>query len=104
MEAALDKTPIVISYKGSLIAYWIYLMLRYLKYVALPNIITGRPIVKEFLQNDAKPDLIASEVLSLLHDQTKRNKMIQELEQIQEQLGDKIASSEVARIIFENIN
>ena len=101
LEAALYKTPMVVSYKGPVWAYCIYLLLRYLSCVSLPNIIAQKEVVKEFLQFKAKPDLIAHEILSLLHNQEKRETMIQELGLINEQLGDKIASEEVARIIKE---
>ncbi|EKE03198.1 MAG: Lipid-A-disaccharide synthase [uncultured bacterium] len=103
-EAAIYKTPMVVSYKGPLIAYLAYLLIRYLKFVALPNVIAGKKVVEEFLQYKAKPDDIAFEVMSLLHNQSKREKMIQELELIQLQFGDKIASKEVARIISEHLN
>jgi len=73
-EAAIYKTPMVVSYKGPLIAYLAYLLIRYLKFVALPNVIAGKKVVEEFLQYKAKPDDIAFEVMSLLHNQSKREK------------------------------
>lgn len=103
-EAALYKTPMVVSYKGPFIAYVLYLLLRYIKFVSLPNIISGNRVVEEFLQYKARPDLISGEVLSLLHNQDKKNKMINSLELINKKLGDKIASKEVARIISEYLN
>ncbi len=99
LEATLYNTPIVISYKGPYIAYLVYLLIRYIKFAALPNIIAGKEVVKEFIQHKANPELIANEVLALLHNKNKREKMIYEMGQIREQLGDKIASREVAGII-----
>jgi lipid-A-disaccharide synthase len=99
LEAALYNTPILISYKAPYIAYAVYLMIRYIKFAALPNIIAGKEIIKEFIQHKAKPELIANEALSLLHNTAKREKMIEELKGIREKLGDKVASQEVARII-----
>lgn len=99
LEAALYNTPIIISYKAPYIAYAVYLMIRYIKYAALPNIIANKEVIKEFIQHKAKPELIANEALSLLHNTVKRGKMIEELKGIREKLGDKIASQEVARII-----
>ncbi|HSA06427.1 MAG TPA: lipid-A-disaccharide synthase [Candidatus Gastranaerophilales bacterium] len=99
LEAALYNTPIIISYKAPYIAYIVYLMIRYIKFAALPNIIANKEIIKEFIQHKAKPDLIANETLALLHNKTKREAMIEELKQIREQLGDKTASKEVAQII-----
>lgn len=99
LEAALYNTPIIISYKAPYIAYAAYLMIRYIKFAALPNIIAGKEVIKEFIQHKAKPELIANEALSLLHNSSKREKMIAELKGIREKLGKKVASQEVARII-----
>ena len=101
LEAAIYKTPMVVAYKGLLIAYCLYLLLRYIPFISLPNIIAKRKIVEEFVQFRVKPNLIAREVLELLHDENKRLKMQQELEYVNNQLGNKIASYEVARIIKE---
>lgn len=103
LEAALYNTPMVISYKGPYIAYMVYLLIRYIRFAALPNIIAGKEVVKEFIQHKAKPDLIANEILTLLHNETKRNEMLLELSRIREKLGDKIASKEVAQIINNHL-
>lgn len=103
LEAALYNTPIVISYKGPYIAYLVYLFIRYIKFAALPNIIAGKEIIKEFIQHRAKPELIANEILALLHNESKRNEMIREMAKIREKLGDKIASQEVAQIINRHL-
>lgn len=103
LEASIYKTPMVVSYKGPYIAYFIYILLRYIKFVSLPNIIAGKKIVEEFIQHRAKPGLIANEILALLHNSDKRNKMIDDLSFIQDKLSDKIASKEVARIISSSL-
>jgi len=99
LEAALYTTPMVISYKAPSLAYFLYLCVRYLKFISLPNIIAGKKIVEEFLQHRAKPELISQEVLSLLYNSEKREQMVHELSQIQNTLGEKVASKEVAKII-----
>lgn len=99
LEAAMYGTPMVISYKAPAIAYYLYLLLRYIKFIALPNIIANKQIVGELLQNNAKPELISQEILSLLYNNDRRGQMIHELGQIQDILGDKVASKEVAKII-----
>ena len=76
-------------------------MVRYIKFLSLPNIIAGKKIVEEMLQYRAKPDLIANEILSILHNEDKREEILQNLSLIKEKLGDKVASYEVARNISE---
>jgi len=103
LEATLYNTPIVISYKAPYLAYLVYLFIRYIKFAALPNIIADKEIVKEFIQHKAKPEPIANEILALLHNSTKREKMQQEMAKIRGKLGDKIASQEVAKIINKHL-
>ena len=84
--------------------YWIYLLVRHIKKVSLPNIVADKNIVQEFIQHKAQPELISSEILSLLHNQSKRERMIAELKKIKEKFGEKIASKEVAKTIKEYFN
>ncbi|MDD3151081.1 MAG: lipid-A-disaccharide synthase [Candidatus Gastranaerophilales bacterium] len=99
MEASIYETPMIVAYKGPLWAYLIYLMLRYIKCASIPNIISGKEVVKEFLQYNAKPEPIANEILELLNNTEKRNQVIKNLKEIKNNFGDKIASYEVAKII-----
>ncbi|MFA6990102.1 MAG: lipid-A-disaccharide synthase [Candidatus Gastranaerophilaceae bacterium] len=99
LEAALYETPMAVCYKASAFLYLAYLLVRHISKVSLPNIISEKDIVKEFIQHKANPEAIAMEILGLLHDEDKRNKMKEELKQIKEKFGDKIASEEVAKII-----
>ena len=101
LEAAMYETPMCVCYKGPLPFYWIYLAVRHISKVSLPNIVADKDIVQEFIQHKAQPALIADEILSLLHNQSKREKMIAELKKIKEKFGEKIASKEVAKTIKE---
>lgn len=103
LEAAIYCTPMVISYKGPYIAYLGYLLLRYINFIALPNIIAGKKIVQEYIQKDAKPEFISAEILALLYNDAKRENMINGLSQIQDKLGNKIASKEVAEILHKHL-
>ncbi len=104
LEATLYNTPMIVSYKGPTIVYLIYILIRYLKFVSLPNIIAGKKIIEEFIQFNAKPELIAKEALELIHNESKRKRMKRDLADIREKLGNKVASKEVAGIISESLN
>ena len=70
LEAALLKRPMVITYR---IARLTWLMLRnknYLPYVGLPNILAGRFVVPELLQDNATPENLAQALLNLMEDRT----------------------------------
>jgi len=103
LEAAIYKTPAVVSYKGPFIVYLIYLMVRYIKFLALPNVIMDKEVVKEFLQYDAKATLIAHEVISILHNQDKREEILKNYDIVIEKLGSQNASYEAAKIISSHL-
>lgn len=68
LEAALCGLPSVIVYKTSKLNEYIFKYLLRLKVpnFGLPNIIMGRRILPELLQEDANPERIAQEVLAML--------------------------------------
>ena len=68
LEAALLKKPMVITYRMPAISWQILKRMRYQPYVGLPNILAGKFLVPELLQNDATPQKLADAVNRLLAD------------------------------------
>ncbi len=66
LEAALIKRPMVITYKIARFSYWLMKRMAYLPYVGLPNVLCGRFVVPEFLQDAATPENLA-EALNQLY-------------------------------------
>jgi lipid-A-disaccharide synthase len=63
LEVALLKRPMVIAYKLAPLTYQIMRRRAYLPYVGLPNILAGRFIVPELLQDEATPEKLAEALL-----------------------------------------
>ena len=101
LEIGLLEIPMVIVYKTSAITFFIGKNLVSLKHIGLVNIIPGKEIVREFLQGDAKPPLIADEALHLLNDQKYYESMQHELSLIRQQLGDGNGSKNVAELAWK---
>lgn len=99
LEACLYKTPMIISYKGPRFLYLIYLLVRCIKRVSLPNIIADKDIVPELVQKNAKPDLIAYNIEKFLYDQDYRQENIKQLASVKELLSDKNSAFEAAQEI-----
>lgn len=78
LEAALLKRPMVITYKTSAFNYWIVKSKTYLPYVGLPNILAGRFVVPEILQDDATPQNLAQALLNAV----SNKQAVAELEQL----------------------
>ncbi len=76
LEALLLDCPHVITYRVPRLTYW--LMKRKstgLPYVGLPNILAGRFIVPEYIQDQARPDILAGALLDLLDHPERRAAM-----------------------------
>lgn len=68
LETALLKRPMVITYKMHPLVYWLGKRQKYLPYVGLPNVLAGKFVVPEILQNDATPENLAQALLNLVGD------------------------------------
>ena len=69
LEAALIGRPMVIAYKISSWSWRIMRRMGYLPWIGLPNILAGRFVVPEFLQEDATPENLAQALGNLLLDE-----------------------------------
>jgi lipid-A-disaccharide synthase len=74
LEAALLGKPTVAAYKVSALTYFIAKTLRLvkLKHYTLPNLLTKKPYVPEFIQGAATPEAIAECVSEMLNDREWR--------------------------------
>ncbi len=103
LETALMGTPMVIVYKVNPPTYWIGRMLIRIPYLGLVNVLTKQHIAPEFLQNRARPDLIAAEALALLTDFSRASRMREEFEKLKHSLGESGASERAAGAIYEKL-
>ena len=72
LETALVGRPMVIAYKMSPWSWRLMRGMRYLPWVGLPNILAGRYVVPEFLQDDATPENLSQALGNLLVDRQAR--------------------------------
>jgi lipid-A-disaccharide synthase len=68
LEAALLKRPMVITYRMPAISWWMMKRKGYQPYYGLPNILCGRFVVPELMQEDATPENLAQALLNLVSD------------------------------------
>ncbi len=103
LEASLYQTPMIIGYQGPWFIYLVYLLVRCIKNVSLPNIITGKDIVPELVQAKFNIDNICYETEKLLYNKEHREKTISELGSVRECLTDKYSAEEVANCILAEL-
>ena len=103
LEACLYQTPMLIAYRGPWLFYFIYLIVRCIKRVSLPNIIANKSIVPEIIQGDVCVQKISYKIEELLFDKNYRAKNIAELGEVKSLLSDKVSSKEAANVIAEGL-
>lgn len=99
LEASLYKTPMIIAYKGPWILYLIYLLVRCIKNVSLPNIILNKNIVPELIQHKFNVENIVYETERNLYNNNYRENYIKQLSEVKFLLSDKYSAKEVANCI-----
>lgn len=100
LETALIGTPFFLIYKASASTYCLGRWLVKVKYLGLANLLLNKPVVPEFIQNDARPEKIAAMALELLKDDKKMAQMKEDFLQVRKTLGDIGASSRAAAAII----
>jgi lipid-A-disaccharide synthase len=99
LESAIMEKPMLITYKTSFFTGIFFKFFAKTSWIGLVNIIAGREIVPEILQNDAKPKRLASQILSIISSKEKMERQVQNLRQVKHTLGTPGASLRAARII-----
>ena len=76
LEAALFKTPMVITYRQAPLSWLIQRPMLYLPYVGMPNILAGERLVPELIQGRATPAALAAALLALLRDTDAQQRQV----------------------------
>ena len=86
LEVALYRKPMVIAYKMALGSWRLMSRMRYQPWVGLPNIVAGKFIVPEILQDEASPENLAQALLNQLADRQIASRLTREFAGIHETL------------------
>lgn len=100
LQAALVGTPMIIVYRAPRLTFWLARQLVRVKWIGLANLIAGRSIVPEVLQDEVTPERLTEEVLHLLRDRPAYREMQQALEQVRASLGEPGASERAAAVVL----
>lgn len=100
LETSLMRVPTVIIYKIAPLTYFIGKFLVKIPNVGLPNIIAGRKIVPELIQDAASPANISREALSILTNDELRGRIQEDLDEVRSKLGECGAVDRVAQVVL----
>lgn len=104
LEAGLLGLPMIIVYKASSLTYLIGKSLIKVNNIGIVNILLGKTLLPELIQNDVNPDRIYNEAKEILGDSDKYNSIKTELKKLWELLGNQNAAENTARKIYQLIN
>lgn len=101
LEIALLEVPMVIVYRLAAFSYWLGKRLVKIPFIGLPNIIAGKAIVRELIQEQLTADNLAAEIRRLLDDSQYRESCIGGLREVKRQLGRGGGSRNMAELALE---
>ena len=104
LEAALAKRPMAVAYRIAPLTHFIVKSLGMLRtdVYSLPNILAGKRIVPELMQDACKPDALAAAVLPFLRARTAPPELLGEFCRLHESLlggGSAAAAAAVAQLV-----
>ena len=103
LETALLEIPEVVCYKGSAISYHIAKRLIKIDYISLVNLIMGKEVVKELIQQDCNPDAIRKELQQIIIGGKKRASILENYKELKKIVGGGGASEKVAQSLLKTI-
>jgi lipid-A-disaccharide synthase len=99
LETAISGVPFLIIYKMSWLSYVLArFLIKDIEHVGLVNLIAGKSLVPELLQNEASPGKIAEKVLEMMGNKKKMDRLRNNLVTVRKTLGNAGASDRVADI------
>ena len=103
VQAALHGRPMVVVYRLSPVTYRLGRRFLLVEHVAMVNLIAGRRIVPELIQDDCTAENIAAETLSLLTNPTRADETRRGLADVRAKLGGPGASGRAADAVLDLI-
>jgi lipid-A-disaccharide synthase len=103
IEAALLGTPMVTFYRVSPLSWSLGRWLVRVPFLSMVNLVAGRGIVPELIQDDLQPERLAAEALQLLNDDAARERMCRELDVVRERLSQSEDPMETAAKVIERV-
>ncbi|EOV9631580.1 lipid-A-disaccharide synthase [Cronobacter dublinensis] len=86
LECMLAKCPMVVGYRMKPFTFWLAKRLVKTEFVSLPNLLAGRELVKELLQDECEPQKLAAALLPLLADGKQSHEMHDTFRKLHQQI------------------
>jgi lipid-A-disaccharide synthase len=104
LQAVFLEVPMVVIYKLSPLSYQVGKRIVKVKHISLINILSGREVVKELIQDAAQTENIINELKKIMFQTDYRENMINAYRDVKKSFSGKKTSQRVAEIVIEMIN
>jgi lipid-A-disaccharide synthase len=101
LETALFEVPQVVCYKTSWLSYQIARRLIRVEYISLVNLIAGREVVKELIQDELRAERLQEELSAILPGGSGRADQLKAYSSIKAQMGEHRASAITAGLMMK---
>ena len=99
LEASIADCPLVVAYRTGRISYALAKRLVKVKHIGLVNVVAGREVAREFIQDQIRPELVAPVLVDLFDPKsTARRRVLEGLMEVRSKLGTPGAADRVARM------
>ena len=99
LEASVAGCPHVVAYRTHPLTYFAARRLVKIPNIGLVNVVAGRQVAPEFVQDALRPEIVAGTLAPLLdHESPQRRQMLADLDGVRRMLGEPGAARRVAEI------
>ncbi len=103
LECMLAKCPMVVGYRMKPFTFWLAKRLVKTEWVSLPNLLAGRELVKELLQEECTPQHLAAALEPLLHESPERQELLATFQTLHQKIRWD-ADNQAAQAVLDLIN
>ncbi|HVF38425.1 MAG TPA: lipid-A-disaccharide synthase [Gemmatimonadaceae bacterium] len=99
LEAAIADCPLAVAYRTSEISYILARFMVTIEHIGLVNVVAGREVAREFVQDELEPRKVAAQLLRLLDvNDSERARVLEGLAEVRGKLGTPGAARRVAEM------
>ncbi len=104
LETAIIGSPLIVVYRASRLNWRIFRPLINTPFVGMPNLIAGKEIAPELLQDDLNGERLAKLIVEFLGDPARLERSRDDLAEVRKKLGEANASERAASRILDLLN
>ncbi|MBI4399033.1 MAG: hypothetical protein HY586_07885, partial [Candidatus Omnitrophica bacterium] len=104
LETALHEKPYVLVYRTAHLTYWLGRLLIRIPFLGIVNVLSGKPVSPELIQENCSARRLAQELELLMLSEEKRKAQIKEFKNVRALLTRGNSSEQAARAVLQALS